>query len=57
MLGKPSKTYKYTVVNEIFGIENNDEHTIQGIFNLNGQRLNAPQKGINIINGKKVVMK
>ena len=38
-------------------IENNDEHTIQGIFNLNGQRLHAPCKGINIINGKKVVMK
>jgi hypothetical protein len=33
------------------------EHTIQGIFNLNGQRLNAPRKGINIINGKKVVIK
>lgn len=38
-------------------IENNDEHTIQGIFNLNGQRLNAPCKGINIINGRKVVIK
>ena len=24
------------------------------IFNINGQRLNAPQKGLNIINGKKV---
>lgn len=38
-------------------IENNDEHTIQGIFNLNGQRLHAPCKGINIINGRKVVIK
>jgi len=27
------------------------------IYNLNGQRLNAPQKGINIINGKKVMIK
>ncbi len=26
-------------------------------YNLNGQRLSAPQKGINIINGKKVVIK
>ena len=26
-------------------------------FNLNGQRLNAPQKGINIVNGNKVIMK
>ena len=36
-----------------------DRHTIDldGIFNLNGQRLDAPQKGINIINGKKVVIK
>ena len=29
----------------------------QGIYNLAGQRLEAPQKGINIINGKKVVIK
>jgi hypothetical protein len=36
-----------------------DRHTIDldGIFNLNGQRLDAPQKGINIINGRKVVIK
>jgi len=27
------------------------------IYNLNGQRLSTPQKGINIINGKKVVIK
>ena len=27
------------------------------IFNLNGQRLNAPKKGVNIVNGKKVVIK
>ena len=27
------------------------------IYNLRGQRLSAPQKGINIINGKKVVVK
>ena len=30
---------------------------LDGIFNLNGQRLDAPQKGINIINGRKVVIK
>ena len=29
----------------------------QGIYNLAGQRLEAPQKGVNIINGKKVVIK
>lgn len=27
------------------------------IYNINGQRLNAPQKGMNIINGKKVIIK
>lgn len=27
------------------------------IYNVSGQRLNAPQKGINIINGKKVIIK
>ena len=26
-------------------------------YNLNGQRLSAPQKGINIVNGKKVIIK
>ena len=38
-------------------VEDNHESQVEGIFNLNGQRLNAPQKGINIINGKKVVIK
>ena len=33
------------------------ESHVEGIFNLNGQRLDAPQKGINIINGRKVVIK
>ena len=30
---------------------------VECIFNLSGQRLSAPQKGINIVNGKKVVIK
>ncbi|MDO4995493.1 MAG: leucine-rich repeat domain-containing protein, partial [Bacteroidales bacterium] len=29
----------------------------QGVFNLSGQCLSAPQKGLNIINGKKVLVK
>ena len=29
----------------------------ESIYNLNGQRLSAPQKGINIINGRKVIVK
>ena len=27
------------------------------VYNLNGQRLTRPQKGLNIVNGKKVVFK
>ena len=39
-----------------------EDVTISGIedapvYNLSGQRLSAPQKGINIVNGKKVVIK
>lgn len=33
-----------------------DSHRM-GMFNLNGQRLTAPSRGINIINGKKVIVK
>jgi hypothetical protein len=33
----------------------NDDNT--PIYNLRGQRLSSPQKGINIINGKKVIVK
>ena len=29
----------------------------QGIYNIAGQRLNSLQKGINIVNGKKVFVK
>lgn len=29
----------------------------EGVFNISGQRLSAPRKGINIINGKKVIVK
>ncbi len=29
----------------------------EGVFNLSGQRLSAPRKGLNIINGKKVLVK
>ena len=38
-------------------VEDNHESQVEGIFNLNGQRLNALQKGINIINGRKVLIK
>ena len=45
-----------TYIDDIM-VEDHQERNVEGIFNLNGQRLDAPQKGINIINGKKVFMK
>ena len=52
----------------IVGVDYDDDHDDdydydydhdydRGIYNLNGQRLKAPQKGINIIHGRKVLMK
>ena len=39
-------------------VEDNDrESYMEGIFTLDGQRLDAPRKGINIINGRKVIVK
>ena len=38
-------------------VDGNRGSGVEGIFNLSGQRLSAPQKGINIGNGKKVVIK
>ena len=34
-----------------------DKNKDYPIYDINGRRLDAPQKGINIINGKKVVLK
>lgn len=44
---------------EILGIINIGSETIAAdkIFSISGKRLSTPQKGINIINGKKVVVK
>lgn len=41
------------------GVQNitSDNKTNGTVYNLNGRKLEAPQKGINIINGKKVIMK
>ena len=38
-------------------INNNTTTAAKGIFNMLGQRLNKVQKGVNIINGKKVIKK
>jgi hypothetical protein len=40
------------------GIENvEQEEGVKTIYNLAGQRLTKMQKGINIVNGKKVLVK
>ena len=44
-----------TYINAI-EVERSCDRSAEGIFNLNGQRLSAPQKGINIVNGKKVLV-
>jgi len=42
----------------IKAVQGNDVTVKQeGIFNLNGQRLNQLKKGLNIVNGKKVMVK
>jgi hypothetical protein len=33
------------------------DSSVEGIFNLNGQRVTAPAKGLYIVNGKKVILK
>ena len=51
--------YEYTIGTDgIRGITASDDVTVDGpVFNLAGQRLQTPQKGINIIGGKKVIVK
>jgi len=34
-----------------------DVPSVEGIYNLQGQRISQPRKGLNIINGKKVIIK
>ena len=48
-----SKDRTTTAVNSIHNVESNKHN----VYNLNGQRITAPQKGLNIIDGKKVVIK
>ncbi|MBQ8064615.1 MAG: hypothetical protein IJ200_03040, partial [Prevotella sp.] len=53
------KPYKTTAIDVVASGINDikAEGTKAMIFNLAGQRIDAPQKGINIIGGKKVVLK
>ncbi|MBQ2123516.1 MAG: beta-N-acetylhexosaminidase [Bacteroidaceae bacterium] len=45
------------MVTGIGAIEADTAAKATGIFNLQGQQLSAPQRGVNIINGRKVVVK
>ena len=68
-VAKASSGLSEALVGNIRLVRNNDDDTaisdIHGesspastlIYNLQGQRLSAPQQGINIINGKKVIVK
>lgn len=59
-LPKLTTAIKTTLANVAVAAAINDmkaERTRAAIFNLAGQRLDAPQKGLNIIGGKKVMMK
>ena len=49
----------FEIEESITGVVSVRDNHIEGdyIFNINGQRLNVPQKGFNIINGKKVIVK
>ena len=58
----PAKALIFRFENDVTGIneairdfKSDDSNTV--IYNLNGIRLSKPQKGINIINGKKVWVK
>ena len=56
--GAPEKVY-LALPGEETGVilPESDKNTNGSIFNLHGQSLHTPQKGINIINGRKVVVK
>ena len=57
-LQKDETTFTVTVSEELTKIENVKTNVqTPSVFNLNGQRLELPRKGINIVSGKKVVVK
>ena len=46
-----------TGINDVSRLNNAEMTSDKVVFNLNGQRIAAPQKGINIINGRKYIVK
>jgi hypothetical protein len=56
--GRESFTGEFeTQTTGIEAIRNNKEVIRTGIYNLQGQRLNSLQKGLNIVNGRKIYVK
>ena len=56
--GGPAKGFRFDFETGIEGLTPAPSPKVEGnIYNLAGQRLSKPVKGINIINGKKVINK
>jgi hypothetical protein len=55
----PARSLAVSFIDDVTGINTVDaaENHADGIYNLNGQRVVAPSKGLYIMNGKKVIMK
>ena len=54
------KNFTFVFEDETTGITETRQATreeVEAIFNLSGQKLNKMQRGINIVNGKKVIIK
>lgn len=51
------ESFLFDEITGINAILNNKDKSVEGIFDLNGRRLPAPRKGVNIINGVKVIVK
>ena len=46
-----------TGINDVISSGQSQDNASHLIYNMAGQRLNAPQKGLNIVGGKKVIIK
>ena len=53
----PSNGYRFDDATGVDEIDNSQQTTDNSIYNLAGQRLDKMQKGINIVNGRKVLVK
>lgn len=51
------ESFLFDEITGINAILYNKDKSVEGIFDLNGRRLPAPRKGVNIINGVKVIVK